>query len=288
MKLKYIVNVSGGLSSAEALERTIMSCGKENVIGVFADVKGEGNEENPHAGEDEDTYRYIADVEEYFGMSFIRLVEGRDIWQVMFDERSITIPVGKTRVAKCSIVLKRELIDAWIAAHYSPDECVQVTGLGWEEPHRIEDFIAAKHPYQTWHPMSEAPYVDNCIIAAKWEARGIKPPRLYEMGFPHGNCGGFCVKAGMANAALLYRKNRPRYMYHAAKEAQFRAEINPKITILRDRSGGTTKPITFYKFADRLERGEGYDRDEWGGCGCFAPTTQERMDILLLETEVRR
>jgi hypothetical protein len=282
---KYIVNVSAGLASTEAMERTIEHVGKEYTVPVFADVKGISTEE--HAGEDEDAYRFLADIEHYFGIEIIHIVEGRDIWQVMFDERAITLPVGKTRVAKCSIKLKREPIDAWIAARYTPDECIQVTGLGWQEPHRIEDFVRVKAPYQTWHPLSEAPYVDNCIIAAKWEARGIRVPHLYELGFPHDNCGGFCVKAGLANFALLYRVNRPRYMHHAAKEARFRAEINPKATILRLRRGGKVTPITMYEFAEMLDRGEGYDKDEWGGCGCFAPTRQERMDELLLQADVR-
>lgn len=282
---KYIVNYSTGLSSTEALERTIEQKGKENTIAVFADVKGHSTEE--HSGEDEDSYRFMAEVERYFGIEIIRIVEGRDIWQVMFDERAITLPVGKTRVAKCSIKLKREPIDAWIEAHYSPDECVQVTGLGWAEGVRINDFIRVKAPYQTWHPLNEAPYVDNCHIEAKWAARGIKAPRLYENGFSHGNCGGFCVKAGQAHFARLYFTNRPRYMHHAAKEAKFRAEINPKATILRDRRGGKTTLMTLYEFAERLDRGEEYDRDDWGGCGCFAQTPQLRMDDLLLEVNVK-
>lgn len=282
----YIVNVSSGLASAEAIERTIERAGKENTIGVFADVKGHSTSE--HAGEDADNYRFLDDTERYFGIPIIRIVEGRDIWQVMFDERAITLPVGKTRVAKCSIKLKREPIDQWIEAHYRPDECVQVTGLGWAEPHRIADFIKAKAPYETWHPLNESPYVDNCLIEQKWAARGIRAPRLYEQGFSHANCGGFCVKAGQAHFARLYFANRPRYIYHAEKEKRFRAEINPKATILRDRRGGKVTLMTLYEFAERLDRGEDYDRDDWGGCGCFAQEPQLRMDDLLLETDIKR
>lgn len=281
---QYIVNLSSGLASTEAGERTITKVGKEHTTFLFADVKG--HSESEHAGEDADNYRFLADTERYFGIPIIRIVEGRDIWQVMFDERAITLPVGKTRVAKCSIKLKREPIDQWIEAHYAPGECVQVTGLGWAEPHRIADFIRAKAPYETWHPLNEAPYVDNCMIEAKWAARGIKAPRLYEQGFSHANCGGFCVKAGQAHFARLYATNKPRYLYHAEKEKQFRAEINPKATILRDRRGGKTTLMTLYEFAERLDRGESYDTDDWGGCGCFSQTPQLRMDDLILEASV--
>ena len=283
--MKYIVNVSSGLASAEALERTIARAGIENTIGVFADVKGHSTSE--HAGEDADNYRFLTDIERWFGIEIVRIVEGRDIWQAMFDARAITLPVGKSKVARCSIDLKRKPIDAWIAARYAPDECVLVAGMDWSEPHRIADFEAARAPYCCWFPLNEAPYMDKCHLADKWQARGIQPPALYEVGFSHANCGGFCVKAGQAHFALLYRTNKERYLYHAEKEAQFQREINPKATILRDRRGGKTKPMSLYKFAERLERGEVYDADEWGGCGCFAPARQERMDEMLLGADVR-
>lgn len=264
----YIVNVSSGLASAEALERTIAR-GAGAIVPIFADVRGHST--NVHAGEDADNYRFLDDIERYFGIAVIRIVEGRDIWQAMFDARAITLPVGKTRVARCSIDLKREPIDRWIADRYTPETTVQVTGLDWSEPHRIADFEAAKAPYRCWFPLAEPPYLDKCHLADKWTTRGINPPRLYDQGFTHANCGGFCVKAGQAHFALLYRVNKLRYLYHAEKEAQFQREINPKITILRDRRGGVSTPITLYEFAARLDRGEGYDRDEWGGVRLLCP-----------------
>lgn len=279
----HIVNVSSGLASAEALERTIARVGKEYTIGVFADVKGRSTHE--HAGEDVDNYRFLADIERWFGLEIVRIVEGRDIWQAMVDARAITLPVGKSKVARCSIDLKRKPIDQWVTTRYTPDTCVLVSGLDWAEPHRIADFTAAKAPYRCWFPLNERPYMDKCHIADKWQARDIQPPALYAFGFSHANCGGFCVKAGQAHFALLYRTNKARYLYHAEKESEFRREINPAVTILRDRRGGTSTPLTLYEFADRLERGDAYDRDEWGGCGCFAPIRQERMDDLLLEAE---
>lgn len=282
--MKYVVNYSTGLFSTEALERTIEQKGKADTIPVFADVKGHSTEE--HTGEDEDSYRFMADVERYFGIEIVRIVEGRDIWQVMMDERAITLPVGKTRVAKCSIKLKREPIDRWVEERYRPGECVIVTGLGWAEGIRMADFDAVKAPYTTWHPMSEPPYMDNCHIEAKWAQRGIQAPRLYAAGFSHGNCGGACVKGGQGHWARLYFSNKPRYLYHADKEATFRAEINGKATILRDRRGGGSKPMTLYEFAARLDRGEAYDQDDLGGCGCFAQTVQGRMDDLVLEADV--
>jgi len=284
--MDYVVNVSSGLASAEALERTFAAHGKEYTIGIFADVKG--NNPSEHAGEDADNYRFLADIERYFAIEIVRIVEGRDIWQAMFDARAITIPSGAGRVAKCSIDLKREPLDAWIESHYTPDECIQVVGLDWSEPHRIASFEAAKAPYRCWFPLNEAPYIDRRYLVEKWQARGIEPPRLYAAGFNHGNCGGFCVKAGLSHFARLYHWNRERYFYHADKEALFRATVNAKATILRLRHGGAVTPITLYEFAAMIEAGGSFERDDSDGCGCFAPVVQERMDDLLLETDVKR
>jgi len=117
---------------------------------------------------------------------------------------------------------------------------------------------------------------------------GIAVPALYLDGFDHNNCGSGCVRAGQAHWALVYRKRPNIYALWEAREARFLAEVNPNATILRDRRGGETKPLPLSEFRERLGRGEGYDRDEWGGCGCFAPVAQTRMDVLLLETDVKR
>ena len=277
----YIVNVSSGLASYKALERTIARVGRDATIPLFADVKGYSTEE--HSGEDEDNYRFLTDIETYLDIEIIRIVEGRDIWQAMKDARAITLPYGSARLAPCSRMLKREPIDRWIKERYSPDECVRVAGLDWTEPHRIESFIREVAPYPTWFPLAEPPYLDKCHIAAELERVDIKPPRLYESGFEHANCGGGCVKAGQAHFAQLWRTNRPRYLFWERKEQEVRDHIGKDVAILRDRRGGTTKALTLAEFRGRLERGESYDTDEWGGCGCFAPVVQGRFDDLLLE-----
>lgn len=286
----YIVSLSSGLGSAEALRRAAEQAqadranGKDvQVVAVFADVRGRLASE--HAGEDSDNYRFLDDIEGYSHaaypglVTFVRIVEGRDVWQAIFDARAITLPVGKSKVARCSIDLKRKPIDAWVQAHYSPDECTLVAGLGWDEPHRMADFEAAKAPYRCWFPLADAPYLDKCDIEREWTARGIAAPRLYEAGFSHANCGGFCVKAGQAHFANLYRWNKERYLYHAEKEKQFREEINDKATILRRQERGVKIPMTLYDFIERIERGD-YDHGEFGGCGCFAPNQQERMTFV--------
>jgi hypothetical protein len=67
------------------------------------------------------------------------------------------------------------------------------------------------------------------------------------------------------------------------EEERFRQATGKMVAILIDRrGGGARRPMTLREFRERLERGEEYDRDEWGGCGCFAPVVQTRMDEILL------
>ena len=46
------------------------------------------------------------------------------------------------------------------------------------------------------------------LTVAEW---GIKPPRLYEMGFPHNNCGGRCVRQGIKEWIRLKRTMPERF-----------------------------------------------------------------------------
>ena len=100
---------------------------------------------------------------------------------------------------------------------------------------------------------------------------GIEAPRLYRLGFPHNNCGGFCIKAGQAHFALLYRTMPERYAYHERREQELREFLDKDVAILRDRTGGKTRPMTMREFRERLEANGQIDLLEWGGCACFTP-----------------
>ena len=67
---------------------------------------------------------------------------------------------------------------------------------------------------------------------------GIEPPRLYKLGFPHNNCGGFCIKAGQAHFLHLMKTFPDRFAYHEAKEQEIRDYLGADVSILRDRRGG--------------------------------------------------
>lgn len=271
--MKYIVNVSGGLTSFEALRRTIEQKGKENTHAIFADTRIE----------DEDLYRFLDDQEKYFGIQIERIVEGRTPWQVMKDERCITMQ----SMAPCSKILKRKSIDRIISDRYEPGEYTRVFGMDWTERHRINRLTAALAPQPVWFPLNEKPYVDKCHIANFLEKIGIKVPRLYDLGFSHNNCGGGCVKAGFAHWAHLYYTMPERYGMWEQQEEEIRQHLSKDVTILTRERQGETQRVTLQMFRQELEAGEtNYDKSDWGGCGCFAPVAQLRMDDLLLDTDI--
>lgn len=280
----FIVNVSGGLTSYEALRRTIAAVGRERTVPLFADTKGDSTEE--HSGEDEDTYRFNSDVSELLGIPIIRVADGRDIWQVFKDRRYINMRVGAGQLAACSQELKRKAIDRWIEQHYSADQIVRVYGMDWSEAARMDRLRAELAPADVWFPLAEPPYVDKCHIAAELEAQGVAPPRLYALGFEHNNCGGGCVKAGQAHFARLFRTMPDRYLYWERKEQEVADYLGKDVSILKDRRGGVTLPMSLRAFRERLEAGGTYDQLDFGGCGCFAQSPQLRMDDLLVDLEI--
>jgi len=278
-EMKYIVNVSGGLTSFEALRRTIERYGKENAHPVFADT----------LSEEPDLYRFLADQERYLDMTFHRAVEGRTPWQVMKDEGYITMHYPGGTVAPCSRILKREIIDSQISALYKPGTYTRVFGYEWSEVDRMEKLRESIAPQPAWFPLSEPPYVDKCHISNFLESIGIAVPQAYKDGFEHDNCGGECVKAGQAHWAHLYYTRPERYMHAEGQEEEIRQQLGKDISILKDRRGGVAKPMTLRAFRLRLEAGDtDYDKDDWGGCGCFAPIAQERMVEMLLTIDVKR
>lgn len=276
--MKHIVSFSGGVGSYMAAKRVVEEHGPENTLLVFTDTKIE----------DEDLYRFINDAVKDLGAEFIKLEDGRDVWQVFFDEQYL----GNTRNGNCTRELKQKVFRNWLEENYQPNECVIYLGIDWSEKHRYEKAIPHWEPYTVKAPMCDAPYLDKQEMFDVLKERNIELPRLYKMGFVHNNCGGFCVKAGHGHFKNLLDKMPDRFNYHEEKEQEWQRVTGKTNAFLRDRSGGTTKPLTLKEFRERIEAAEeeeeelkkagllvekgckinqiGFDFDDFGGCGCFS------------------
>ncbi|HYM31850.1 MAG TPA: DNA methyltransferase, partial [Candidatus Cybelea sp.] len=248
------VQFSGGAASYVAAKLILEEFGHDGVALVFADT----------LIEDEDLYRFLGDAEKRLQHPIIRISEGRDPWMVFFDERMM----GNSRVDPCSKILKRKLLDKWRAEHCASD-CTLVIGYDASEDFRLQPLKARMAPLNVRAPLLEQGIFKEQAYA-RVEADGIRLPRLYQMGFPHNNCGGFCVKAGQASFALLLEHMPDRYAKHEAKEEAFRNYIGKDVSIMRDRRGGVSKPLTMRAFRERhLADSSLVDRSELGGCTCM-------------------
>lgn len=227
----------------------------------------------------------------------IWLVEGRDPWEIFRDERFI----GNSGVDPCSRVAKREAAAAWRsgACHregelFGPPDIFTV-GIGFDEKHRFfgdaqSIGIRRANAKDGW--IYEAPLIDVEIIvnetpsdqlrealppgALSWLTApiahfGLRRPRLYGFGYKHGNCGGFCCKAGLAHWANRFRVQPERFAYDAMMERKLRDYIGADVSMLTDRRGGDRRPMSLDTFEQRLReepaREYEYQRGE-SGCGC--------------------
>ncbi len=257
----HLVMFSGGIASWLTAKRVAAKHGTDTLHLVFADT----------LMEDEDLYRFLDEAAANVGGTLVRLkgegtaFEGLDPWGVFEKVRFL----GNTRIDPCSKNLKRDRIRQWVEDNFEPATAIIYLGLDWTEEHRLERAMPYWSPWKVEAPLMEKPRLmkEQMLTIARMER--IKPPRLYDMGFPHNNCGGFCIKAGQAHFQLLLRKMPERYAYHEKKELALQEKLGKNVTILRDRTGGTTKPLSLRELRLRLECGTPIDEQEWGGCGCF-------------------
>jgi hypothetical protein len=123
--------------------------------------------------------------------------------------------------------------------------------------------------------MMDEPLVEKWSLLTYWsETLGIKPPRLYELGFPHANCGGACVRSGQAAWAMTLDKLPEVYAEWEREEEATSVMLGQKRTILTDRTkealaqnDGKRLPLSLREFRERLQGG-GSDDGDMGACGC--------------------
>lgn len=253
--MSRVVMFSGGAASWAAARRVADEHGTDDLTLLFADTMSE----------DEDLYRFLDGASTDIGVPVTRIADGRDIWQVFKDERFL----GNSRVDPCSRVLKRDLTRKWLEANHDPARTVVVLGLDWTEMHRVERARTAWQPWTVDAPLASPPYRLRSELLADLEARGIRPPRLYGLGFAHNNCGGGCVKAGRSHFVQLLSVFPTRYAEWEAKEEEVRQSLGADVSILRDRRDGETGVMTLRALREEVEAGVSQQLWEVGGCACF-------------------
>lgn len=254
--VKHVVMFSGGITSWAAARRVADKHGTDGLVLLFADT----------LAEDEDLYRFLDDAARDLGVPITRVCEGRTPQEVHRDVRLI----GNPMVAPCSRVLKQEPCRRWLEEHTDPSNTTVHVGIDWSEMHRLPAIVRNYKPWTATAPLCGPPYVDKRGWIAEARRRGIVEPRLYALGFEHNNCGGACVRGGQAQWAHLLRVFPERFASWEAHEQEMRELLGTDRTILRDRSGGDTKPLPLTELRRRAEdQPDALDGLDWGGCGCF-------------------
>lgn len=298
-EIRHIVSYSGGLGSWAAAKRVAAVVPVGQVTLLFADV----------IIEDQDTYRFVIEgAANIFGVEcpvdlvqralalpelslddmhctqrkalladlrrdamaaipgLVWIADGRHPWQVCEHARFI----ANSQSGLCSKHLKGLMLDQWQDGNVSSQPSVLHIGIDWTEKHRLEKTRSIKPKYNIEAPLCEKPYLAKQQMIDWCKAEGVLAPRAYRYGFPHNNCGGFCVKAGQAHFAHLLRTYPNRYQWHEAWENRLRSQVGD-YSILKDRRGGVQKPLTLTQLRGRIEAGECFASEEWGGCGCALP-----------------
>lgn len=296
--MKHIVQFSGGAGSWAASKRVAAKHGTADLVLLFCDTYIE----------DDDLYRFLLEgAANVFGLSapqipalpwiddiparkaalddlfdsarqlipgLVRLADGRTPHEVYRDARFL----GNSRVAHCSTELKQALADAYVAENFSPTNLVRYIGLDWSEGHRFfgngkkqKGFKKrmAELGWQSEAPLLAPPYLTKPDMLAEMKAEGLKPPRMYEEGFAHNNCGGRCCKAGITHWAHMLL-TRPAYFALSEGEENELRDMLGDVSMLSDRAGaGGKKPLPLTTLRKRIEAGAQIDMYEIGGCGCF-------------------
>lgn len=303
-RVHHVVSYSGGKGSWATAMRVRERYGTDNLKLLFADTLIEDQDlyrflietaavvydlprpdeliehalAIPDLSEDEDAMAYrrrelvrlAMDAREAIpGLKWIQ--EGRDPWEVFYDRRFL----GNARLDPCSEELKRKFLRNWLERHYSPSDTTSYIGIDWTEEHRLKKARPHWMPWTVEAPLCEPPLKAKAAVTEELDRLGIAQPRLYEEGFPHNNCGGFCVKAGMAHFKLLLQKRPEVYLFHERREQDIREFLDKDVAILRDRSkaameqnDGKAKPLPLVEFRERVMANGEIDENEWGGCGC--------------------
>lgn len=245
---------SGGIASAATALRVAEKHGTDDLVLLFADTMIE----------DADLYRFVDEAAAAIGGKFVRIADGRTPWQVFHDVRFL----GNTRADPCSRILKRELMRRWLDDNCSPHETRIYLGMDWTEQHRFDRALLHWAPWRVEAPMTERPLLYRNDMIALFRDRGIQPPRLYDLGFSHNNCGGGCVKAGQGQFIKLLTALPEVFSEWERQEQVLRDELGD-VAILRDRRGGETKPLPLSTLRKRYRSGQPCDLDDIGGCNCM-------------------
>lgn len=266
--VKHVVNLSGGACSFWAAKRVAERFGTGEMVLLFADT----------LIEDPELYEFNDWTAQHLGLPITRISREITPWELFRKEGLI----ATSRTPICSIRLKREPLDEWHAQNMNPKQSlfgepdIIYVGMDWTEVNRLENLREKLPQWQIEAPMCEwEPRWDKCTMLEELAKLYGKLPRAYSDGFPHNNCGRRCVRAGISHFVHLYKTDPKQFLDWELEEQRTQIDFfnrniqSGEFTVLKDRRGGKTSPMTFKQLRHRiLNQDPTLPKDDWGGCGC--------------------
>ena len=224
----HVVQYSGGIGSWAATQRVIAEHGTDQLVLLVADTRAE----------DPDLWRFVRDSAAHIGVEPTVVADGRTPFEVFHDQRFL----GEFQAGAV-------FGDPQTAAGTGlAQSACRSGGHGAVRGHRL----VGGPPYAGHRqrlgavdgavPMCEPPYLSKQDMLDAARAVGLIPPRLYELGFSHNNCGGVCVRGGQKHWLHLLEVFPDRYAHAEAQEQQLRAELGD-VAILRERRSSVSRPL---------------------------------------------
>jgi hypothetical protein len=229
---EHVVQFSGGIGSFCAAVRVAERHGTDRLTLLIADT----------GIEDPDLWRFADDTARLLGVPLTKVADGRTPWQVFRDKRFL----GNDRLAPCTRTLKQIPCRAWMTGHTDPADTIVYIGIEntTRDRARIPAIARNWKPWRVQFPLcgKREPARTKTELLDQARALGVEPPRLYELGFAHNNCGGTCVRAGQRQWKHLLDTLPDRYAVAEAHEGSLR-ELLGDVTILRERRKNVGYPL---------------------------------------------
>lgn len=198
--------------------------------------------------------------------------------------------LGNSRIASCSAIIKQRLALEYVKGTF-PNKDIEVNfGIDWEESHRMTAPTKHWSPYvaSVKFPLNEAPWSTSDERKKRMGDDGVGVPRMYQMGFPHHNCGGFCCRAGQGHFKMLLEEMPKVFDYHADREARLasrlKVETGKNYSIVTKQINKEKVPYTLRQLEADVKGTGKVDKFDIGGCGCFVTDNMSDLDI---EKEVK-
>ncbi|MCX4564321.1 hypothetical protein OHA02_50340 [Streptomyces phaeochromogenes] len=192
---QHVVQFSGGIGSFAVAVRVARKYGTRSLTLLIADT----------GIEDDDLWRFADDTSRLLGVPLTKVADGRTPWEVFRDVRFL----GNDRLAPCTRLLKQVPCREWMEQHADPADTLVYVGIENTKRDRARIPAIARNwkPWGTRFPLCGKREPDRTKEELLDEARalGIAPPRMYELGFAHNNCGARACARASASGSTCWR-----------------------------------------------------------------------------------